>query len=139
MDYETELEIAITALAELATLHSTFMDTVATLAKQKVDGGHIGVTENELLAECRGVPLRTVHRPVVRDGRLAALEYSFKAQSGDGDVLVWSMFLEPNGDLHADPMAGERVCSSRNTYLAGHIISRLAAALLRSELFAPSK
>jgi hypothetical protein len=139
MDYETELEIAIAALAELKTLHSDFINVVATLAKPKVDGGFVRVTENELHAECLGVALRAVHKPVVRDGRLASLEYSFKAQSGDEDVLVWSMYLEPNGDLHADAIAGDRICSSRNTYLAGHIVARLATALLRSEFFAPNK
>ncbi len=138
MNQETTAEMAAAALFKLEEMHKEFMKHVGSLATKKVNGGELDTDGNRLLVTCLNVRIEVGHRPIARDGVLGALEYPFLVKHGDHEILVWRMFLEPDYSLYSNPERQDPICSSANAYLASYIIRPLAAALLRSPIFAPS-
>lgn len=139
MHSEEQFEIAVAALERLEAIHGDFMRAAAVLKEPKVNGAEFGVTENELYAMCLNVELKTKHRPIALDGKLGAIEYAFVASVGDKDIPVWAMFLFPDGSLYADASAADVICQSQNAYLPSRVAPRLASALLKTTIFAPTK
>ena len=139
MGIETQFEIAVAAVAKLEQLHSQFMQQVAALNPSKIEGAELSVNNGELRAVCLGVPLQTIHRPVVSDGHLMSVEYGFRTKLGDEEFLVCAMYLEANGNLYSDSVSQELICQSGNTYLPQRLAPWLAASLLQSKVFAASK
>lgn len=135
---ENAVEMAAAALLKLEEMHGEFMKHVKSLVKKKVNGGELDSDGNHLLVTCLNIQMKVAHRPIVRDGYPSALEYPFFVKHGDGEILVWQMFLEPNYSLYANLDKQDPICTSANAFLATYIIQPLAAALLRSPIFAPS-
>jgi hypothetical protein len=134
-----QIEIAGAAFAKLEALHTEFIDHVAGLENLEVNCGSIKTAGGELMAECLGVKLRTIHRPVVKDGNLRAIEYAFKATQDGEELDVFVLYLEPDENLYADSKRSDLICQARNIYLAKHLIERMASALLSSKIFVPKR
>ena len=132
-----EAEIAASALTKLENMHDEFVKYVQSLAIKKVNAGELDTDGKHLLVTCLGVHIRASHRPIVRDGRLSALEYPFLVAHRDQELLIWRMFLEADYSLYSGLDRQGPICSSTNLYLARYLITPLASALLRSPIFAP--
>ncbi len=139
MDLNKQFEIAVAALRLLEECHANFMKAIEGLKTPKIEGAELAVVDGEIQAVCLGVQLRAIHRPLVREGYLQVVEYAFRAQHREQELVVYAMYLEANGNLYEDALGKNLICQSGNTSLTHRLAPRLGAALLQSDIFLPSK
>lgn len=129
---------AVSRIEQLESMHEQFMEFVQRLSTKKQDAGTFGVSDNNLVVTCLGVPL-TVRRKIIAHEGLLNIEYAFVVPKNDDDIVVFTMYLEPHGNLFTDPLCKSRLCDYNNTYLANNVLNVVAIELLKSEVFEPTE
>jgi hypothetical protein len=138
---QTKLERAARSLKEMESIHTEFMDFVASLETPSVVGGEVKSNKvaGTLIANCLSIQLVAEHRFLAEDGTFNAVEYPFVHSVGEESSVIWTLQLkdERSGPALFAADTGSRLGDFKNQYLASRLIPLLADALLRSNAFKP--
>jgi len=137
-DTDGRINTAVSGLERLGEMHNSFLQMIESRPGANQDAGVIGVSDGEITMNCLGVDLSVRHKFVVRNGLPATIEYSFLAKYRDDELLIFNMYLEPNGVVYVDLNAETRLCDFNNTYISKIVLYKVAEMLLDSEVFAPT-
>ena len=128
---------AATVLKELKNKHDEFVQFIRSKQEKVLDDGTFDTDGKNITASSLGVEFGVLSRPIVVDGELAAIEYSFVTEFQREDICVWRLYLGRQGKLFTDSKLSIAFCDFNNMYLRPYVVSALCNALLSSSVFSP--